>query len=127
MSDLVECMKKIWIVLCLALLLLVGCGDEQVSPGAETTLPSEAETTLSPETETPAPVSCNIIENGVCRFKVVRPEDANDLMVEAAREIYVALANHAGGNVELTTDWIKEGTEYDSDAFEILVGKTGHP
>ena len=127
MSDLVECMKKIWIVLCLALLLLVGCGDEQVSPGAETTLPSEAETTLSPETETPAPVSCNIIENGVCRFKVVRPENATDLMVESAKAIYNALSKHAEGNVELVTDWIKSGTEYDSDAFEILVGKTGHP
>ena len=120
-------MKKIWIILCLALLLLVGCGDEKVPPEAETTLPSEGETTLPPETEAPVPVSCNIIENGVCRFKVVRPENATNLMVESAKAIHNALSKHAEGNVEMVTDWIKGGTEYDSDAFEILVGKTGHP
>lgn len=119
MSGFVRFMKKIWIILCLALVLFVGCGGEQILPETETALP--------PETETPAPVPCTLIENGVCRFAVVRPENANAIMVESAKKIYSALANHAGGNVELTTDWIKAGTEYDSGTFEILVGKTGHP
>lgn len=112
-------MKRIWIILCLALLLLVGCGDEPVPPVADTTLP--------PETEAPAPTSCTVIENGVCRYAVVRPEKGDQVAVESAQVIYKALATRCGGNVVLTTDWIKPGTAYDSSAFEILVGLTGHP
>jgi len=119
-SDFIELMKKLWIILCLALLLLVGCGDEQVPPEV-------VETTLPPETEAPAPLACNVIENGVCRFSVIRPEEGDKIAVECAKAIYQALAKQSGGNVILSTDWIKPGTAYDPNTLEILVGLTGHP
>lgn len=111
-------MKKIWIILCLALLLLVGCGDEQVPPEVETTVP--------PETAVPTPTSYTLIENGVCQFTVVRSERANKETIELAQNIFHALSKHAGGTVKLTTDWIKPGTEYDPNTYEILVGKTDY-
>ena len=116
----VEMMKRIWIILCLALLLLVGCGDEQ-------TPPEVVETTVPPETEAPAPTSYTLIENGVCQFAVVRSEKADKTTIDLTQNIFKALNKHAAGTVTLTTDWIKPGTAYDPNTLEILVGLTGHP
>ncbi len=116
----VEMMKRIWIILCLALLLLVGCGDEQVPPEV-------VETTVPPETEAPAPTSYTLIENGVCQFAVVRSEKADKTTIDLTQNIFKALSKHAAGTVTLTTDWIKPGTAYDPNTLEILVGLTGHP
>lgn len=114
-------MKRFLIALAAAL-LLVGCGGGAEPVTADTT---SAETEAA--TTAPAPTGVVLLENGICPYTVVRPEKADEETITAAANIYKALMARAENQPELTTDWIKRGAEYDSSAFEILVGTTGHP
>ena len=70
---------------------------------------------------------CPVIENGVCLFKVVYPQDGDKVTVDSAKAIQKALEEKSGGKVTLSVDEGRPGKVYDSDALEILVGQTGHP
>ena len=70
---------------------------------------------------------CPVIENGVCLFKVIYPQDGDKVTVDSAKAIQKALEQKSGGKVTLSVDEGRPGKVYDSDALEILVGQTGHP
>lgn len=119
-------MKKSF--LCLLVLLsltalLIGCGKTEAP--AETTVESVTETAT--ETE-PAPMGLTVIEaDGSTKFKVIRPEMTNNVLVEVAADLFNTLNTTYSAKVGLSDDWVKktdaDGTITTED-FEILLGDT---
>lgn len=105
--------------LLLSLLLLASCGETAIPPAADIT-------TAAPETEAP-PTDMELIRDGTALYPIVRPDKADQTTIDAAVLLHSRLRELTGVLPELTTDWIKPGTEYDSSTPEILVGHTGHP
>ena len=120
-------MKKIYLFLCLALvlsLMLSACGGEvsETTP-ADT---SASETTAVTE---PAVTSVDIVRDGKALFDVIRDEDADTsaLVVSQARSIIDKVKGLTGAMLKLNTDWVKRGEELDSTTYEILLGITDYP
>lgn len=104
--------------LLLSLLLLASCGETEMPPATDIT-------TAAPETEAP-PADIEIIRDGTAYYTIVRPEKADQPTIDAVVLLTSQLEELTGASLELTTDWIKPGTEYDSSSLEILIGQTGY-
>lgn len=57
-------------------------------------------------------------------YKIIRPDNATDLVIETAKEFKNNLETLTGAKFKIETDWINPKEEYDSDAKEILIGET---
>lgn len=105
------------LVLIAALLcLLPACSGDGSADTVDTT-------TAAPET-TAAPTPLALVVGGKSEYSIVRPETADDTVVDAAIVLYTAFTK-AGVKVGITTDWEKEGTDPTTrPKYEILVGHT---
>lgn len=67
-----------------------------------------------------------VAEDGVCLFTIVTP-DADNGENAIAMTIRAAILDLAGvSQVEMKTDWRRDGEEHDPYAFEILIGQTDY-
>ncbi len=98
---------------------LAACGGD--SP-AETTAPEVHETTATP-VETLPPFA----DADGATWRIVRPEEASEGEIDAAVMLTKKMLATVGVMPELTTDFIKPGASYDSNTYEILIGRTAHP
>ena len=93
------------------------------------TTPSDADTTTEvPDTSlADVPSSVTLFEGGQPKFRLVRGDQASDQETNAALNIRKAILEiFPDAKFEFISDFSKDGT-YDSDAVEILVGRTKHP
>ena len=67
-----------------------------------------------------------LYENGSMRYTLIREEDASTSIINALKETVSAL-RALDKNFTYTDDFLKAGTEPDSEAYEILVGCTNRP
>ena len=139
-------MKKIIsLLLCLATLLtfmLVSCDKTpSTDDGGETTpqqsgqnTPADGSSAPTDSSNTPAdtsvvdkPASVTLFENGEAKFRLIRGDDATEQETDAALAVRNGiLAVFPNAKFEFSDDFSKTGV-YDSDAVEILVGRTNHP
>ena len=128
-------MKNIKLLaLILALLLalavvFVGCTPTDTPEVTDN--PASGDTSAIEDTE-PAPEEPSeftIVSGSVGNFRIVRPAnlDTEAMPVRVAIDIRKMITNTTEVSLELGDDWIKNGQEYDSESFEILVGNTGYP
>ncbi len=119
-------MKRLFALL-LALVLtlpLVACG---LSGGGEQTDEGGSQTETAP-TETSAPASpVNIIADGVTEYVIIRPDNADEQVINAATTLRTELINATDANVGIDTDWYKKGDALPESAKEIVVGVCDRP
>ncbi len=111
-------MKKIFLfllILALAAIPLLACGDIEQPPSADTT--------ASPETEAPLP-DLELVSGGVANYAIVRGDKADEATVEAAVLLRTYMEQYTGAAPALSTDWVRKGEEPDHTTREILVGNT---
>ena len=125
-------LKKLFVTLiCLTMvlsMLLCSCNNTTDGPQDDTT-PSDADTTTEvPDTSlADVPSSVTLFEGGQPKFRLVRGDQASDQETNAALNIRKAILEiFPDAKFEFISDFSKDGT-YDSDAVEILVGRTKHP
>lgn len=123
-------MKKIFsvlLILCLSLGLLTACGSAEQQTDT-TTAPADTATSVPTETTEPAPTGLTVIAaDGSTSFKVVRDEDANNVIVELAIDLFNTLNEAYNTKVGLSDDWVRKTDEdgtVTTEDYEILVGDT---
>jgi len=110
-------MRKL-LALLLALLL--------VSCNVPTETPQDTSTTEAPSTTAPAAQGLSIITDGTANYRIVRGEKAPKNMTEAAIQVRKMISDATGVTPEISTDWVKKGSEHDHTSLEILVGPTDY-
>ncbi|MBR3823272.1 MAG: MBL fold metallo-hydrolase [Kiritimatiellae bacterium] len=115
-------LSALWIVLFLLALCMSACDSD--APSADTTA-DLVSTTVAPATE-PSITELAIVKNGVANFRVIRGEDATKAAIDAAALIRSQIGETTGVYLDMSTDWVKRGTEHDHESLEILVGPTGY-
>ena len=118
------------LTLLLALALLCSCGG--TTEATDTTTAATDNTTAITTTTAPAaevPAELNIVVGGKANYKLVRDEDADTsgMEVAQARIIMNQVKDLTGATMGLGTDWVKRGSELDSESLEILIGMTAYP
>ena len=120
-------MKKfliLFMTLLTAVSLLTGCGNDPAP--AETTVNTTTE--AASETTEPAPAGLTVIEaDGSSKFKVIRPELTNNVMVELAVGFMNTLNNTYKSKIGISDDWTKntdENGQVNTEDYEILLGDT---
>ncbi len=111
------CWKRLAAVLCLAALLLVGCGKGNGTTD-ETTARQTGSETEAPETDLPL----TLVEKGKSSYTVVYPEDADTKVIRAARSLATALKSYTGADIGNQDDYLKK--DESAPEYEILVGLT---
>lgn len=102
----------------LSVILLAGC----VSFGGGEGTTAESTTAEAEEKELP------VLLNGEKPYCIVRPERAEQAVVNAASGLCNRLETLAGRSViKISDDWVMKPEEADNDNFEILVGMTNRP
>lgn len=96
----------------LTLSILIGCDRADVNDRPDET------TDLSPTME--------LVTNGVCNYKITRPDNATSVELKAALDIANAISKHTNTEPEISTDFVKRGETYSYDGYEILIGRTAH-
>ena len=110
-------MRKL-LALLLALLL--------VSCNVPTETPQATSTTEAPSTTAPAAQGLSIITDGTANYRIVRGEKAPEKMTDAAISVRKMISDATGVTPEISTDWVKKGSEHDHTSLEILVGPTDY-
>ena len=105
--------------LLLMLLLLVGCN-------LPTNTPHDASTTDVPSTTAPAVEGLAIVTDGTANYRIVRGEKASTDFTDVAIRVRQLINEATGVKPEITTDWVKKGSELDHGSLEILVGPTDY-
>lgn len=109
-------MKKLsCLLMALAMLAaaLIGC---QPSPNA----PADSE-----ETEAPENGSLYIVRSGLAsEYRIICADRADDTVNELVVKLQQAIYEKTGVRLEITTDFVKEGTNYQETEAEILIGQT---
>lgn len=106
------------VLVLLSVILLAGCVG---SGGGEDTT-AESTTDKVEEKELP------ILLNGEKPYCIVRPERAEQAVINAASGLCNRLEELAGRSViKISDDWVMNPEEADNDNFEILVGMTNRP
>ena len=122
--------KKLLIsLICLALCLstlLAGCN--KTPDGGDDTTPAEGiQTTPADTTVADVPSSVTLFEGGEAKFRLVRGDNATEQETNAALTVRKGILElFPNAKFEFGDDFSKNG-QYDSDAIEILVGRTKHP
>ena len=110
-------MRKL-LALLLALLL--------VSCNVPTETPQDTSTTEAPSTTAPAAQGLSIITDGTANYRIIRGEKAPEKMTDAAISVRKMISDATGVTPEISTDWVKKGSEHDHTSLEILVGPTDY-
>ena len=122
--------KKLLIsLICLALCLstlLAGCN--KTPDGGDDTTPAEGiQTTPADTTVADVPSSVTLFEGGEAKFRLIRGDNATEQETNAALTVRKGILElFPNAKFEFGDDFSKNG-QYDSDAIEILVGRTKHP
>ena len=106
------------VLLCLLMLIaaLVACNSQ----GASDTTSGSDETTTVPEVKT--------ITLSIADYTLVRPDGATQSTVDAAVLLNKAVTEKTGTSfAKFTDDFVKNESEIDANAYEILVGATNRP
>ncbi len=112
--------KTIALLLIIVTLAVSSCGTEGNS------VLTSAATTAGAET-TSAPVAPRLIENGVSKYVITRPEVAGELVVEALRTVVDGIKEKSGVSLSPKTDWLNSRAGEAAPEYEILIGKTNRP
>ena len=110
-------------------MLLSGCNNTPDGTQDDTTPQDPDTTTAEPADTTPVdgPASVTLFEGGQPKFRLIRGDQASEQETNAALNIRKAILEiFPDAKFDFTSDFSKDGT-YDSDAVEILVGRTKHP
>lgn len=111
-------MKRFFILF--AALFLLSTVLAACNPHASTLSDTTAESA-----EAAAPIeTLDIVKAGVANYRIVRAENAEQTVIDAAIRIRDQIRLKTGAKPELATDWVKRGTEPDHTTLEILVGQT---
>lgn len=103
-------LKKLFIIfLCFMMVLSCAC---TIEPSDEITTRDEAE-----ESTLPSAVS-------LAGYKVIRPTEAGQKIVESAVALRNELNSYFGNGVGIGDDWVQNGAELPAQALEILIGNT---
>ncbi len=118
-------MKRIsaLLLLLLALTLVFTACNESTPPANDTT--AAPTTTAAPETEPPV-TDLEIIKDGVANYTVVRSENATQSTIDAATLTRELIGRETGVHPNISTDWVKRGTELNHESLEILIGPTDY-
>ena len=122
-------MKKV-LILFLSLLILgsmlFGCGGDPAP--VETTAATEDTTTAAVSETEPAPTGLTVIEaDGSTKFKIIRPELTNNILVEMAVGLFNTLNETYNAKVGISDDWVRKTDEdgtITTEDYEILIGDT---
>ena len=107
-------------VLLVLLALLTACNtDPSLDPA------DDAITTASPETAAQAE-ELVIIKDNVANYRIIRAEEAEASTIDAAARLCKLINQETGVLLDLSTDWVKRGTELNRESLEILVGHTAY-
>ena len=93
---------------------MLSCG---IQTGNETQKADSTESVVSS-------AEIRLTEGTKALYKVIRPEEASDNVVQLAVELRRGLEEITGVKFEFGTDWVKHGEQPDDTAYEILVGQT---
>lgn len=118
-------MKRLSALLLLLLamtLVFTACNENK--PSTDTTIAAPT-TTAAPETEPPV-TDLEIIKDGVSNYTIIRSEDATKSTIDAATLTRELIGRETGVHPNISTDWVKRGTELDHTTLEILVGPTNY-
>lgn len=88
--------------------------------------PLPADTTAAPTTTAAPATDLAIVKDGVANYRVIRAEKANQATIDAATRVREQIAKETGVTPDISTDWVKRGTELDHTTLEILVGSTAY-
>lgn len=118
---------KITVLLFVIVMLLSSCKQHIGGPNDyifESVTESISIPDNSTETEAPGDGLAHIIENGVSNFVIIRPDKADQEIIDQAVRLRNEIEKVTGVAPKLKTDWYKPGEEPDPNAKEILVGST---
>ncbi|MBQ8396604.1 MAG: MBL fold metallo-hydrolase [Clostridia bacterium] len=102
--------------------LFTACSGDSPSTTDTTAAPT---TTAAPETEPPV-TDLEIVKDGVANYRVIRAEEATQSTIDAATLVRSQIGKETGAFPDISTDWVKRGTELDHESLEILVGATAY-
>ncbi len=116
--------SRLWVFLCLAVLLLVtGCGREEyglIEKDGQLTL-------LLPGDEGTVHLPVHRMQAAdMAAYAVVRPDSTDEITIDAAQLTSSSL-NERVTKLTFSTDWVKRGEEVPTGTREILVGQTNRP
>lgn len=103
-------------------MLFTACSGDDPSTTDTTASPT---TTAAPETEPPV-TDLEIVKDGVANYRVIRAEEATQSTIDAASLVRKLIGDTTGAFPDISTDWVKRGTELDHESLEILVGATAY-
>lgn len=119
-------MKRILALLLAAMLAaasLTSCNNEASPSSGDTT--ATPVTTAAPETE-PVVTDLELVKDGVANYRIIRAEEADQSTIDAATLVRKLIGDYTGTFPDISTDWVKRGTELDHNSLEILVGQTAY-
>ncbi len=111
--------SQLFALLLILALLLVGCN-------LPTETPPDVSTADTPSTTAPAAQGLAIVTDGIANYRIVRGEKASDDFTDAAARIRQLIGDATDVTPEISTDWVKKGTDLDHESLEILVGPTDY-
>lgn len=112
------------LALCSVLLMASCDGSKPDQTTDTTTSASDQAGTTAPTTEAPA-ATLDVVANGKAMLKVIRSEDASDVIVEDSISLFKRLNKlFSTAGFEIGTDWVKRDETPKADQPEILVGPT---
>ena len=105
-------------------LFLSACAKEEQGEKVDP-LPGQSQTESETANRLETDTSQNrIVEGGATKYTLVRPENAADDELEAAKIIYKAFEDNYGIKIPFETDYVKPGEDRDAaNPLEICVGK----
>lgn len=113
-------MKKISILLCIAILLgvfgLASCNKSQSDQNIE----SSAETTEKPVERV------KLIENGKALYTVVYPNDCSNEVLTSMKNLVKQIKKVTGVELPTKSDYLRPGQEKDPNAKELLFGRVNY-
>lgn len=116
-------MKRIFAILSVLLVLLALLTACNTNPSLDPA--DSAITTASPETAAQTE-QLVIVKDGIANYRIVRAEEAEASTVNAASRLCTLINQETGVLLDMSTDWVKRGTELDHESLEILVGHTAY-
>lgn len=79
---------------------------------------TDADTTTAAKEET-----LTLVHEGKLRYTIVRPDNASSDVIKATSKIASKIASLTGISPEVTTDFKKPDEKYDSNSYQIIVGR----
>lgn len=124
--------RFLMILLCAVICLpMFACGKGDVIETTATNHTAETTTEAVTETTEPEPTEVSLLdEDGKARFRIIRPENGSDSVVQAGIDLNKALKELTGAAFTLKSDFLmakKEKIEDMANVYEILIGTTNRP